>query len=731
MSVLKSIEDLINRGFYVFPLGINTKLPAIDDYTGRATQDFAKIENWWRDPVLPYVIHPLNIGVSTSKFKEDLHLLVVDVDNKGDKNGSEEIFKLEMAGKFFPPTFSQRTPTGGSHLFYYTTSPLAQSVCKIGPGIDTRASGGYVVGAGSNIGGNSYSISEDRDVAAAPEWLIRASSLSRERDKRDHPKIANLDFERAKKRAAHYLTHEAPISVKGHGGDQTAFAVAAKVKDFGVPQNETLDLMMTHWHEGCGWSPERLAEKIEHAYTYGTEAPGALAPELDFKPVKDEKKEKHPIHTLNEKHAFIIVEGSSYILWETKDAHGRFKAQHLDHNTFHNKYLSQVFTDGAGKSKPLTKLWMESPERRSYDGLCFLPGKKAPPNFYNLWQGFSVKPLAKDEPVSELAQKSLEAFLEHARENICGGDEKLFRWLIGYFAHMVQRPWEKPLVAIVFKGKKGTGKTALCDRVADLIKAHTLSAANRRYLISNFNGHLENLLFFVLEEAFWSGDKAAEGVLKDLITSSTQLIEHKGEKSYSVANCLRVAIIGNESWVVPASHDERRYAVFNVGNKRLKDRKFFHDMRTGMQEHGGDRLLLSYLLNFSLAEIDVNDAPNTQGLVEQKLATLDPLGQFWLECLEAGRIIESNCGADWPKHFDKDEFRIAYGRYLKSRQITSRVPDSRVIGKILFDYCPSLKTQRESIRGESRKWQYEAPTLEVARKEFKIYLQDENTAWEN
>jgi hypothetical protein len=91
---------------------------------------------------------------------------------------------------------------------------------------------------------------------------------------------------------------------------------------------------------------------------------------------------------------------------------------------------------------------------------------------------------------------------------------------------------------------------------------------------------------FALDEAFWSGDKQAEGVLKDLITGRDHVIEHKGKEPYSVANKTRVVIIGNEDWLIPASHDERRFAFFDVGDGRKQDRAFFQSMREGMEAGG-------------------------------------------------------------------------------------------------------------------------------------------------
>lgn len=340
--------------------------------------------------------------------------------------------------------------------------------------------------------------------------------------------------------------------------------------------------------------------------------------------------------------------------------------------------------------------------------------------YFNLWRGFAVEPWPVGETPDAEAAAALDAFLDHARANVCGGDETLYRWLVGYFAHIIQRPQEKPLVAPVFKGEKGVGKNALIERVGHLLGSHFLVTSKRRYLVGNFNGHLERLLLFVLDEAFWSGDKEAEGILKDLITGSTHLIEIKGQESYTVANRCRIVIIGNEDWLVPASHDERRFAVFQVGSARKQDRQFFIEMRERM-ERGGYRLLLRYLLDFDLTGLDFNEAPHTSGLLEQKHASLDPFFQWWLDCLAEGQIVGSDFGGQWVDKIETGRFRAAFRRYVKERNIRSRVPEDRSIGKLLKKCAPGIKKVRERS-GEALPYVYVMPKLEACRAAWSRFI---------
>lgn len=340
--------------------------------------------------------------------------------------------------------------------------------------------------------------------------------------------------------------------------------------------------------------------------------------------------------------------------------------------------------------------------------------------FYNLWRGFAVEPIQQGELVKPEWQQSVDAFLGHMRENVCRGDAALFKWLVAYFAHMVQKPGEKPLVALVFRGGKGVGKTVVVQIIGGLLGSHFLLTSNRRYLVSNFNGHLERLLFFALDEASWPGDKQAEGILKDLITGATHLIEHKGEKPYSVANLVRVAIIGNEDWLIPASHDERRFAAFNVGEGRKQDRQFFQAMREGM-ERGGYRLLLRYLLDFDLTGVDINEAPQTDEILNQKHESLGDVHKWWLDCLLEGQIVGSDFGATWPQEIETERFRSAFRRYSKDRNIRSRFPDSRAIGRLLKHCVPGMVKHR-ARREDGMPYLYRLPALDEARKSWESFI---------
>lgn len=726
--MLDKALSLARFGFHVFPLISGGKLPLISEWQKRATRDEATIRGWWTCPVTGFE-QDHNIGICTTRFLDDAALLAVDVDNKNGKSGDRSVLALELAGKEFPATYTQETPTGGRHYVYYVREPVKQGVNVLGDGLDVRSRGGFIVASGSVTERGAYTGTVHGPLEDAPRWMVDACGRAPEAEETPSAPPAGVDVARAKQRAAEWLFGDAPFAVQGQGGDATTFKVAARLKDFGVSANDAV-LLMLQWNELCQppWTPEEIERKVANAYKYGTEAPGAAAPEVDFKApavtsvpsvpsAVPAEANQHPFERLNREYAFVLAGGGHHILWETKDQHGEFRLEHLAEESFHKDHAAFLMEAGDGV-KPVTKLWVNNKARRSYRGICFMPGREAPAGWYNLWRGFAIQ---HDPNVlySDEAKWAVAAWLEHLEKNVCGGDPELAKWLTAWFAHIVQKPDEKPLVALVLRGGKGVGKNALVQLgMHNILGAHARLYTDRRYLVGQFNGHFENLLLCTFDEAFWSGDKQAEGILKGLITGDKHVIEHKGKEPYAVENKCRVVIIGNEEWLVPASHDERRFAVFDVGPGRKNDRQFFERMRRGMA-NGGGALLLGHLLQVDLSAVDINAAPSTEGLLDQKTATLEPFQQWWLECLTQGSVVGSEA-VGWPAEVDKDRMRFAFGRYLKDRNIKARMPDSRALGKMIHKFASLASGKRR--HGNDFIQTYKLGSLATHRAEWEAYI---------
>ena len=715
-------QSLARQGFHVFPVRKGGKKPVHDGWQSEATCDPEQVAALWGN-------RPFNIGIFASRYRAGA-LLIVDVDVKNGKNGFRTILGHEVAGRDFPLTLELATPTGGKHLVYTVDEAVRQGVDVLGSGLDIRSQGGYIVGPGSVVDAGQYFTDRPASPVPAPAWLIEACGKPREKAS-DRTPLKGVDPVRAMKRALEYLV-TAPEAVEGDGGDITTYRVAAKLLALGLTQTEAVDVMLSeHWHEGCGWTPAELQEKVANAERYMQEPRGADAPEAQFTPVEDAPAALHPFDRLNREYAFVIAGGGHHVLWETRDEMGHPVVEHLKEDTFHKKFASAMFPAG-DKPMPLTQAWMKSDRRRSYDKLVFAPEQPVDARFYNTWRGFTVLPVAP-ELASARAVAAVAAWQEHVQVNLCNGHVGHARWLTAFFAHMVQKPWVKPLVALVFRGKKGTGKNAAVDRVGQLFSSNYFTADDDRYLTGNFNSHLESCLTLVLDEAQWAGAKKAEGRLKGLITGEYHLIERKGAEPYKVRNLTRVVILGNEDWLVPASQEERRFAVFNVGDGRKQDRAFFKEMREGMEadDGAGYGLLLHTLQHVDISGIDVNAAPRTKGLADQKRESLSPTHQWWLDCLIESQILGSEFTECWPETMQVNRFMDAARAYLHARGIRNWAPSNRKFNdqmEAVVDRWTAKKSATTKLQPGDKTYHYPLPKLADARAQMDAFLGDD-TPW--
>ena len=125
------------RGWAVHPVRPGDKRPLLKDWPHQATTDPKTIEEWWaRWPAA-------NVALACGPSR----LFVVDLDVKAGAAGPASWANLAARlglGDLLTPT--GRTPSGGRHLFFAAPDPpLGNSTGRLGPGIDTRGEGGYVL----------------------------------------------------------------------------------------------------------------------------------------------------------------------------------------------------------------------------------------------------------------------------------------------------------------------------------------------------------------------------------------------------------------------------------------------------------------------------------------------------------------------------------------------------------------------------------------------------------
>jgi hypothetical protein len=428
----------------------------------------------------------------------------------------------------------------------------------------------------------------------------------------------------------------------------------------------------------------------------------------------DDDPRRRRFAELNRSYAVVLAGDRVVVLREMSGSDGRPEVRFMSVEAFRTWKANELVAIGK-RFEPLPDVWLRSPARRQYDGVTFAPDD-APDGYYNLWRGFAVEPRAGDCGL----------FLEHIHENVARENVAHFDWIVGWFAHMVQRPAERLGTALVLRGPQGVGKSKVGEVIGSLLGPHYALVSEPRYVTGRFNAHLLNCLLLHIDEGFWAGDREAEGRLKDLVTGTHQFIELKGKEPFRVRNLVRLFVTGNDRWVVPAGMEERRFAVFPVGEGRMQDHAFFGAMDKQMA-NGGREALLRHLLDFDLSTVDLRCIPETDTLAEQKLATFSSEEAWWFECLRAGSIARGQ--DDWPVRLSCERVFSAYLAHAERLGVRRRALETQ-LGIVLRRLVPGLRHVRSSWEetttdelGLTRKiqrrgWVYEFPPLEACREAF-------------
>jgi hypothetical protein len=372
--------------------------------------------------------------------------------------------------------------------------------------------------------------------------------------------------------------------------------------------------------------------------------------------------------------------------------------------------LSNRFCEVGGKSQCIADVWVRSPQRRQFSRIVFEPGGTRTPGAYNVFSGWTVQPRPGD----------CSQFKEHLLENICKGNEDHYRWVWAWFAHQFQHPADKPGTALVFRGEPGTGKTIVGKIVGRLLGPHYTFASRAEDITGRFNAPMERCMLLQAEEAFWAGDKNAEGVLKDRITNDRQYIERKGVDRIEVDNHMRLLITSNADWVVPAGPMERRFAVFDVGNGKIQDQEYFGRMWEQMKPGRGElEALLHEFLTTDLTVVNVRQIPSTAALQEQKIASGTAEEKWWLDILMEGTLPGDDKGLGISSTNCLHQDYVTKAKILGYNHRSS-VTQFGIMLKKMVPVVPgraALRQRRMDSRGHQF-YTYEFPSLKACRQEF-------------
>jgi hypothetical protein len=410
---------------------------------------------------------------------------------------------------------------------------------------------------------------------------------------------------------------------------------------------------------------------------------------------------RHILKQLNDHHAVVMIGGKTFIVKEGKNS------VFMAHSDFCLRYAN-LKIDG----KKATKRWIESNDTRRFDEVVFDPTRQCSNSSYNLFKGLAVEPVAG----------TCDLYLQHIKEIICAGDEKLYDYVVGWMAHAIQKPAELPGVALVLQGSQGTGKGHFAQYFGKIFGDHFQHLANMEHLLGKFNHHLSSALVVFADEIVWGGNQREAGQLKAIITESRRMMEAKFKDPILVDNYARFIFATNDEWAVPTGPKERRYCVLELNESKAKDYAYFSAIKTEM-DNGGVEALLHKLQTHDLSEFNVREYPITKGLLKQKQLSLTSVAKWWQELLIEGDGYVaavgygSHAGIFGTVTATNDLFEIYQVFTQRDRYGHGQVASCQHFVTILIQWAPIAKKRITETNGKRSRCLV-IPDLETCRDHF-------------
>jgi putative DNA primase/helicase len=343
--------------------------------------------------------------------------------------------------------------------------------------------------------------------------------------------------------------------------------------------------------------------------------------------------------------------------------------------------------------------WTKWPgKNKKLDGVGFYPNEnECPLGFFNTYIKPNVHAIEGD----------CSAYLEHLRDVICDQDLKAYEYLIQYFAHIVQKPQQKPNVAIVMKSVEGAGKGTMMKPLLQIFGAQGIHLNGDRHLTGQFNGVVANKLLIFADEVNLTSATTADK-LKAFISESTVQMEKKGLEAIEIPNYARVIFASNRSHVIAAGTKERRYLVLEPSPIKAQDSQHFNALHQWI-ENGGASRLLRYLLDIDLETFNPFKAPSTTALIDQKLQSLSNAHQYIFEQLI------NHTGFATTARISATELLNEYQFWCDAKNISTKPAASRSqIGKLLTAIAGPSCGRSDRKEGKF----YELPGIQIMREKF-------------
>ena len=286
-------------------------------------------------------------------------------------------------------------------------------------------------------------------------------------------------------------------------------------------------------------------------------------------------------------------------------------------------------------SKEITKnfyqIWSEDPDINEYLEIVFnCDLDKVLPTQYNLFDNF--KHLDKIDNYENI---DLEPVFDHIK-SLVDYDEINYKYVLSWFAQLIQQPHILPHTTLIFISEEGVGKDLFSSFISDVINdKYCFNTEKLELVCGKFNSILGGKLLGTINETNPIESRDRIENIKNMITADKIQIEQKNKDPIKTQNYCRFIFFSNRLFAFPVEEGSRRPVINKCSSKYLpinygleENKRYFSNLAKIYKDKKYQKSFLEYLKKYDIKNWNPKDFKKSELHKELEENTLSPIIGF-------------------------------------------------------------------------------------------------------
>ena len=571
------------------------------------------------------------IGVPTGPIS-GVFVLDLDVDPQKGVDGRKAYKELWIDNGGPPETIFQVTPRGGLHfIFRDEGSGIRNSAGKLGPGIDVRGDGGYIIIAPSVMtGGNAYRWIAGgkgpglRGAMRAPEWLL---DLCLGRKRPQDVKPAEVSPGQEDPTAA-----TIPVPRSAAAGAALEWECTTVAEAVEGTRNDTLN--KAAFKLGSLIAVGELDRNlVERDLTAACVKNGLISPKgRGLRQVRQTVKSGIEAGLREHEKATGIFETTQGDEWQSGFAYIEPLKEFVDLNSPNlQRYDLQAFklkfpqfSPWAPRTNAVIR-YLQGVKKTICDGYTYLPGASRIVNqdgrrLLNRWSpGLAILDRAINDD-------EIRPWLDHLQYLIPDFEER--RVVLDWMAHLIKRQFPKANFAILLGGIEGIGKSLAFDPIVRVLGPENVRTTSEVEIKDKYTSWVAERELVMMEEIRGLSEEVMNRLKMYIAAPPYKVpVNEKNIKHYEVPNVARFVAFTNSEYALQLNaHDRRWYVLWSQAEPR--GREYYVGLANWLEKNSA--AVGSWLAQRDLTGFAAQDrAPITAAKREMQVEALGSL-DYWV-----------------------------------------------------------------------------------------------------